>query len=81
MQNITFFLIAVFLIQFNSAQKKISFTNEDGYIMPFPLFLNTTFKIRELIGIDENENSITIRVNLLSRWKDSGLKCSDPADQ
>ena len=80
MQNIVFLLIVIFLLQSNSAQLKISFTNKDGYIKPFPLFLNTTFKIREFIGIDENENSISIRVNLLSRWKDSGLKCSNPED-
>ena len=59
----------------------ISFTNEDSYTKPYPLLLNTTFKIREFISIDENEHSISIRVNLLSKWKDSGLKCSDKMDQ
>ena len=59
----------------------ISFTNEDSYKKPYPLLLNTTFKIREFISIDENENSISIRVNLLSKWNDSGLKCSDKMDQ
>ena len=58
----------------------ISLTSEEGYTKPFPLLLNTTMKIREFISIDENENSISIRVNMVSTWKDSGLNCSNKID-
>ena len=91
MHSVIFLFIIVYLLEFNLANSKrsskeqdkyvISFVNEDSYTKPYPLLLNTTFKIREFISIDENENSISIRVNLLSKWKDSGLKCSDKMDQ
>ena len=63
-----------------SGETTISFTNKEGYMKPYPIILNTTLNIKEFVSIDENENSISIRLNLISRWKDSGLNCSHKID-
>ena len=47
------------------------------YDPPFPLDLNSTMMLKEIIEINENENSITVRVDLVTRWRDPGIGLSN----
>ena len=47
------------------------------YTDPFPLALNTTMNLKEIIEIDEKESSITVRVLLSTTWIDPGLGLSN----
>ena len=46
------------------------------YTDPFPLALNTTMILKEIIEINEKENSITVMVVLITAWIDPGLGLS-----
>ena len=46
------------------------------YTDPFPLDLNTTMVLKEIIEINEKESSITVRVILITAWIDPGLGLS-----
>ena len=56
---------------------KICFVDKEGYVDPFPLVLNTILHLREIVAINEEENSVSIQVNLYSFWKDPGLDRSN----
>jgi hypothetical protein len=44
-----------------------------SYISPLPTVLETTLYLIEIVKIDENENSISIFVELSTSWKDKKL--------
>ena len=46
------------------------------YADPFPLALNTTMILKEIIEINEKDNSITVMVVLITAWIDPGLGLS-----
>ena len=46
------------------------------YADPFPLALNTTMILKEIIEINEKDNSITVMVVLTTAWIDPGLGLS-----
>ena len=48
-----------------------------GYSQPFPVKLNTTLYVEQVVGIDEDEMSISIQMIFISNWKDSGLDRSN----
>ena len=60
---------------------KICFKSIDGinttYLAPYPLVLNTTMILKEIIEINEKESSIAVRVILVTKWKDPGIGLSN----
>ena len=54
-------------------QLDICFTSNEGYENPYPLALNTYFRIQDIISVNENENSFTLQVFLWTQWIDPGL--------
>ena len=46
---------------------------EKFYVSPFPVVLNTIFGIKEIVRIDEDEQSITTQLIFWIIWKDSRL--------
>ena len=54
---------------------------EKKYVSPFPVVLNTKFSIQEIVGIDENEQSITTQVIFWIIWKDSQIDHSNGSFQ
>ena len=55
---------------------KVCFTGKTSNLDPFPMVLNTELVLQEIVGIDENEKSISIQMSLVSVWKAFGLDCS-----
>ena len=51
--------------------------NNVTYVAPYPLVLNTTVILREIIDINEKESSITVRVFLVTKWRDPGIDLSN----
>ena len=47
-----------------------------GYVAPFPLVLNTTMVLREVIEINEKESSITVQVIFVTTWIDPRIGLS-----
>ena len=58
-------------------QPRICFTEKEAYVKPFPIVLNTTMYLREIVDINENEKSISTYMALYSFWKDPGLQVSN----
>ena len=53
---------------------KVCFTgNTSNLLDPFPMVLKTELVLQEIVGIDENEKSISIQMGLVSFWKVFGL--------
>ena len=50
---------------------------EKTYVSPFPVVLNTIFSIKEIVGIDEDEQSITTQLIFWIIWKDSQIDRSN----
>ena len=48
-----------------------------NYVDPYPLVLNTTMNLKEIIKINEKESSITIRVILDTTWRDPSIGLSN----
>ena len=48
---------------------KVCFTGNTSNLDPFPMVLNTELVLQEIVGIDENEKSISIQMGLVSFWK------------
>ena len=59
---------------------KICLKSSEGYLKPFPLNLTTKIELKEIVDIDEDEKSITIQMNLLTRWEDKGIGRSNASD-
>ena len=62
-------------------KNKICLKSIDGskatYLAPYPLVLNTTMILKEIIDINEKESSITVRIIVLAKWRDSGIGLSN----
>ena len=43
----------------------------------FPVSLKTELYLKEIVEIDPEKNSITVRVNMWTYWKDEGLALSN----
>ena len=43
----------------------------------FPVTLKTELYLKEIVEIDQEKNSITVRVNMWTYWKDEGLALSN----
>ena len=56
---------------------RICHKHNESYLTPFPLNLTTKIELKQIVDIDENEKSITIQINMLSLWKDSGIARSN----
>ena len=56
---------------------KICSKGQDGYTFPFPVKLKTYLDINQIVGIDEDEKSISIQMTFISNWNVSGLDRSD----
>ena len=82
-----FLVILTCLIKLNYADLKSCLREEEaprichkpneGYLKPFPLNLTTKIELKQIVDIDENEKSVTIQMNMLSLWKDSGIARSN----
>ena len=59
-----------------TATPKVCFTGNTSNVDPFPLVLTTQLVLQEIVGIDENEKSISIQMALVSFWKAVGLNRS-----
>ena len=55
--------------------------NNNAAAAHFPLVLNTTLKLKEIVEIDENEKSISIQMSLVTEYKASGLDRSEGTSQ
>ena len=64
-------------------QPKVCFKGKESIANadPFPLALNTTLKLQNIVDIDENEKSISIQMSLISKWKTPGLDRSKGTNQ
>ena len=58
-------------------EKSICFTNDTGYSMPFPVKLNVEVYLHDIVRIDEDMNSLSVRLDLWTRWIDVGLSLSN----
>ena len=58
-------------------RKSICFTNETGYLMPYPVSLDVEITLKDIIRIDQDLNSISVRLELFTNWIDNGLGLSD----
>ena len=54
---------------------------EKSYVSPFPVVLNTKFSIKEIVKIDEDEQSITTQLIFWIIWKDSQIDHSNETFQ
>ena len=52
----------------------------DGYVNPFPVFIETQIHLRTIGEVNEEKNSISIQIDLLSLWKDPGLIISNKSE-
>ena len=52
---------------------KVCFTGNTSNLDPFPMVLYNNLVLQEIVGIDENEKSISIQMGLVSFWKVFGL--------
>ena len=84
-------IIAISLFKVNWAQLQncslytnpytICVKEGEKYVMSNPTELNTTLFLHEIVGINEDENSISIQVTMMSFWwMDSTLKKSPNVD-
>jgi hypothetical protein len=46
---------------------------ENGYVVPFPVVLDTLIDLKEIVDIDEDEKSITAQLLFSIFWKDSQI--------
>ena len=58
-------------------ESKICLTGENGYFNPFPVIVDSNLVLRNLIEIDENKNSISLQLQLWTRWVDKGVALLD----
>ena len=57
-------------------KNEICLKTNETYIEPYPLALNTTVVLKEIIEINEKESSITVRVGLVTAWRDPRIGLS-----
>ena len=55
------------------AEKSICFTNDTSYAGPFPVSLDIGIFLKDIIEIDQDKNSLSIRLDLWTHWIDPGL--------
>ena len=60
-----------------SPESMICLTGKNGYFKPFPVMVDSELHLRNLIGIDENKNSITAALVLWTQWVDPGIALSN----
>ena len=58
-------------------KKSVCFTNETDYFSPFPVSLDVGIFLEDIIEIDQDKNSISVRLDLWTRWIDLGLSVSN----
>ena len=58
-------------------QPRICLKGKDGYKEPFPIILSTKLKLKEIIDINADKNSISCQVQMVSKWKDPLLGTSN----
>ena len=58
-------------------KSKICLTGENEYFKPFPAIVNSDLILRNRIEIDENKNSISLQLQLWTRWVDKGVALLD----
>ena len=58
-------------------KRSICFTNETGYSPPFPVSLDVEVHLKDIIRIDQDLNSISVRLELWTEWIDPGLDLSN----
>ena len=54
-------------------EKSICFTNDTSYAGPFPVSLDIGIFLKDIIEIDQDKNSLSIRLDLWTHWIDPGL--------
>ena len=58
-------------------ESSICFTNDLGYFLPFPVNLDVEVHLKDIIRIDQDLNSISVRLELWTKWIDPGLDLSN----
>ena len=58
-------------------ESSICFTNDSGYFLPFPISLDVEAHLIDIIRIDQDLNSISVRLELWTKWIDTGLDLSN----
>ena len=54
-------------------EKSICFTTDTSYSAPFPVSLGVSIFLKDIIEIDQDKNSLSIRLDLWTDWIDPGL--------
>ena len=54
-------------------KSKICLTGENGYFKPFPVIVDSSLVLRNIIEIDQNKNSISSQFELWTSWEDPGI--------
>ena len=54
-------------------KSKICLTGENGYFKPFPVLIDSSLVLRNIIEIDQNKNSISAQFQLWTFWEDPGI--------
>ena len=54
-------------------EKTICFTNDTSYSAPIPVSLDIGIFLKDIIEIDQDKNSLSIRLDLWTGWIDPGL--------
>ena len=60
-----------------SHESRICLTGENGYFKPFPVIVDSQLIVRNIVGIDENKKSISLQLQLWTRWDDPGVALLD----
>ena len=55
----------------------VCFKNETGYTKPLPAALGVEVHFKDIIEIDEQMNSISVKMSLWTYWTDPGLGLSN----
>ena len=58
-------------------EKSICFTNATSYSPPFPVSLDVGIFLKDIIEIDQDKNSLSIRLDLWTDWIDPGLSVTN----
>ena len=58
-------------------ENSICFTDETGYSGPSPVSLDVAIFLKDIISIDQDRNSISVHMDLMTSWTDLGLGLSE----
>ena len=61
----------------SSSKLELCAENGEHYAHPFPVFLRTYIYMKEIVDIDQDKNSISLRLGLWTFWNVAGVSLSN----